>query len=575
MAREFENVYLGGKTSAKAAGKLKIAEMGIGWKNATTGKIVTISSADLQKLSWQRCSREFQLRLQTKEGKVFKFDGLPRDSYETLASLIKSTYHKTLERKEVSVRGWNWGAVEFQGNHMAFNVANHTAFEVPLSDVASTNLASRNEVTLEFAPDNTKKSKKEAEDELMEIRFFVPGVGTQNQVTENEEGVKLFKDKDEEAKVANEEANGGDGENGEHAPVLDEDGTALTAASLLCETIKQKADLDGAAGDPVATFENLLCLTPRGRFAMELYLDSFRLRGKSHDYKILFTSIVMLAVLPKPDDMHSMLVVGLDPPLRQGQTRYPFLVFQFERDDEVELDLNMQDQDWENYTDKLKKSYDGPSFEVVSDVLKGLSGKKVTTSGSFKSAQSQSGIKCAYKANEAFFYPLEKCLISIPKPAIFIAHAEISVVTFSRVGQAGGGNALKTFEIKVNLRDGPEYTFGSIAREEHDPLERFFRAKNIKVLSELADPQNTYAEDSDIDSGDEAPRKRVREEISGGFGDEDEDESEDEDFAPEDESDVAEEFDEDYAGSASEGEGGEDAAAGEKPKEKTKLKENL
>ncbi|RZL18802.1 MAG: hypothetical protein EOO89_05170, partial [Pedobacter sp.] len=36
-----------------------------------------------------------------------------------------------------------------------------------------------------------------------------------------------------------------------------------------------------------------------------------------------------------------IFVVGLDPPLRQGQTRYPFLVFQFAREEELEIELNV------------------------------------------------------------------------------------------------------------------------------------------------------------------------------------------------------------------------------------------
>lgn len=70
--------------------------------------------------------------------------------------------------------------------------------------------------------------------------------------------------------------------------------------------------------------------------------DSFlRLRGKSHDYKIMYTSIKRLFMVPKPDDLHWQFVVALDPPLRQGQTRYPHLVFQFEKEDEVDVEVNL------------------------------------------------------------------------------------------------------------------------------------------------------------------------------------------------------------------------------------------
>ena len=79
----------------------------------------------------------------------------------------------------------------------------------------------------------------------------------------------------------------------------------------------------------------------RGRFDIDMYENSFRLRGKTYDYKIQYDSIKKFLLLPKPDDMHILITVGLDPPLRQGQTRYPFLVMQLKRDEEVDLDLNM------------------------------------------------------------------------------------------------------------------------------------------------------------------------------------------------------------------------------------------
>jgi structure-specific recognition protein 1 len=46
-------------------------------------------------------------------------------------------------------------------------------------------------------------------------------------------------------------------------------------------------------------------------------------------------------MLPKPDELHMLLVLGLDPPLRQGQTRYPFIVSQLKKDEEISMDLNM------------------------------------------------------------------------------------------------------------------------------------------------------------------------------------------------------------------------------------------
>lgn len=90
------------------------------------------------------------------------------------------------------------------------------------------------------------------------------------------------------------------------------------------------------------TLYSLLELTePRGRFDVDMYENSFRLRGKTYDYKIQYDHIKKFMLLPKPDDLHTLITIGLDPPLRQGQTRYPFLVMQFKREEEIFIDLNM------------------------------------------------------------------------------------------------------------------------------------------------------------------------------------------------------------------------------------------
>ena len=109
-----------------------------------------------------------------------------------------------------------------------------------------------------------------------------------------------------------------------------------------------------------------------------MYETSFRLRGKTYDYKIQYDNIKKFMILPKPDELHFMICIGLDPPLRQGQTRYPFLVMQFKKDEEVTIDLNMTDELLnEKYKDKLLPHYEQPLHQVVTQVFRGLAGKKV------------------------------------------------------------------------------------------------------------------------------------------------------------------------------------------------------
>lgn len=68
-----------------------------------------------------------------------------------------------------------------------------------------------------------------------------------------------------------------------------------------------------------------------------------RLRGKTYDYRVAYSQVQRLFLLPKPDDIHTQLVVNIDPPIRQGQTRYPYLVMQFAKDEIMEIDLQLDE----------------------------------------------------------------------------------------------------------------------------------------------------------------------------------------------------------------------------------------
>ena len=447
-----------------------------------------------------------------------------------------------LVQRDHALRGWNWGKSELGRNELAFNVRNQPAFEIPYTEISNTNLAGKNEVAVEFsAPANSEdtgtnghlggaraKGKKMggAVDQLTEMRFYIPGTET-----------RKAKDKD------GEEASDGDEEE-------------QNAANLFYEELMNKADIGEVAGDTYATFLEILHLTPRGRFDIDLYEKSFRLRGKTYDYKISYDSAKRFFVLPKPDDMHQLLCIGLDPPLRQGQTRYPFIVMQFKREEEVNIELNMTDDDLATkYAGKLQARYEAPIGTVIAKIFHGLTGKRlIQPSHDFSSHHNQSGVKCSIKANEGHLFCLDKAFIFVPKPATYISFDNISVITMSRVG--GAVSASRTFDISVTLKGGAgEHQFSNINREEQAPLESFFKAKNLKTKNEMdVDGQMlsaALAGNSDLASSDE-------EEVAAGevrgSADED-DESVDEDFQADSDSDVAEEFDSDAKSSG----GGSDA----------------
>ncbi len=203
----------------------------------------------------------------------------------------------------------------------------------------------------------------------------------------------------------------------------------------------------------------------RGRFDLDMYEKSFRLRGKTYDYKIQYDSVKKYFLLPKPDDLHTLVCMGLDPPLRQGQTRYPFIVMQFKRDEDVELDVNVTEADLQGrFKDKLQPKFSGPVYVVLTHMFRGLAGKKVLyPSKEFSSRHQQSGVKCSIKANEGHLFCLDKSFMFVPKPATYIALDHVQMVTMSRVG--GAISASRTFDITVTLKGGTgEHQFSNINR---------------------------------------------------------------------------------------------------------------
>ncbi|KKZ63495.1 FACT complex subunit pob3 [[Emmonsia] crescens] len=569
----FENIYL---DLSKQPGKCKLAESGLGWRPSGGGDTFTLDSSNIGAAQWSRAAKGYELKILSRSSGVIQLDGFEHEDFERTSKAFKIWYGINLENREHALRGWNWGKAEFTKAELAFNVQNRPAFEIPYSEISNTNLAGKNEVAVEFSlptdgangtngqPEGSTKTRGRkagaGRDELVEMRFYIPGTALKKEKPEGE----------------------GEGEGeGDEKSVDGEEAEEQNAANLFYETLMDKAEIGDVAGDTFATFLDVLHLTPRGRFDIDMYESSFRLRGKTYDYKIQYQSIKKFFLLPKNDDTHTLITLGLDPPLRQGQTRYPFLVMQLKLDDEISIDLNMTDELLQTrYKDKLEAHYEEPIHQVVTKVFRGLSGKKVVMpSRDFVSHHGHSGVKCSIKANEGLLFCLDKSFMFVPKPATYVQIENISVITMSRVG--GAISASRTFDITMTLKGGMgEHQFSNINREEQQPLEEFFKAKNIRFKNEMVDDSSALIaaalDNDEISSDEEVAIGNDR-----GSADEDE-ESVDEDFHAESESDVAEEYDSAHesSGSGSDVEM-DDAAHGknavadddedDRPKKKTKV----
>ncbi|KAK4834438.1 hypothetical protein QYF36_022701 [Acer negundo] len=511
----FNNISLGGRGGTNP-GQLKIYSGGILWKKQGGGKAVEVDKADIAGVTWTKVPRTNQLGVRTKDGLCYKFIGFRDPDVASLTNFFQTNCGITPEEKQLSVSGRNWGEVDLDGNMLAFLVGQKQAFEVSLADVSQTQMQGKNDVILEFHVDDTTGANEK--DSLMEISFHIPNSNTQFVGDENHPPAQVFRDK-----------------------------------------ILSMADVGAGGEDAVVTFEGIAILTPRGRYSVELHLSFLRLQGQANDFKIQYSSVVRLFLLPKSNQPHTFVIVTLDPPIRKGQTLYPHIVLQFETDYVVQSELSMS-EDLLNtkYKDKLEVSYKGLIHEVFTTILRGLSGAKVTKPGKFRSAQDGYAVKSSLKAEDGVLYPLEKSFFFLPKPPTLILHEEIDYVEFER--HAAGGSNMHYFDLLIRLKTEQEHLFRNIQRNEYHNLFDFISGKGLKIMNlgdmKTADGVAAVLQDEDDDAVD-PHLERIKNEAGG-----DESDEEDEDFV----------LDKDDEGSPTDDSGGDDSDGSDSGEEKEKEK---
>ncbi|XP_011053990.1 PREDICTED: FACT complex subunit Ssrp1 [Acromyrmex echinatior] len=501
---------------AMTPGRLKLTDQHLIFKNQKTGKVEQISASDMEMVNYQKFIGTWGLRIFLKNGTLHRFKGFKESEQEKIAKFFSANYKKDMLEKELSLKGWNWGTARFNGSVLSFDVGHHTAFEIPLYDVSQCNTG-KNEVTLEFHQND------DAPVSLMEMRFHIPVSDSVDQ-----DPVEAF-----------------------HQQVMD------------------KASVISVSGDAIAIFREIHCLTPRGRYDIKIFQTFFQLHGKTFDYKIPMSTVLRLFLLPHKDNRQMFFVVSLDPPIKQGQTRYHYLVLLFNQEEETSIELPFTEKELkEKYEDKLTKELSGPTFEVLGKVMKVIINRKLTGPGHFTGHTGTPAISCSFKAAAGYLYPLERGFIYVHKPPIHIRFEEIASLNFAR-----GGGSTRSFDFEIELTSGVVHTFSSIEKEEYGKLFDFITAKKLRVKNRGKSDKPNYDEDfGDSDQEDEpdAYLARVKAEAQERDGEENQDSEEegstDEDFNPnQDESDVAEEYDSNPNSSDSED---SDASAASHKKEK-------
>jgi structure-specific recognition protein 1 len=173
---QFDDVYL---NLSKHRGRLRLHTAGLGWKSSSSAPAepYTVPASDIRRAIWSHASRGYSLKIILRNSNSIIIDGFDESQQERVAASMKEHFNVTVENREHSLRGWNWGKAKFEGNELVFQVGTRPGFEVPLSKVSNTNLVGKTEVAVEFSvPKEGEKKDWEQGDELVEMRFYVPGM---------------------------------------------------------------------------------------------------------------------------------------------------------------------------------------------------------------------------------------------------------------------------------------------------------------------------------------------------------------------------------------------------------------
>eukprot|EP00475_Leptophrys_vorax_P020323 TRINITY_DN27793_c0_g1_i1.p1 TRINITY_DN27793_c0_g1~~TRINITY_DN27793_c0_g1_i1.p1 ORF type:complete len:617 (-),score=208.68 TRINITY_DN27793_c0_g1_i1:858-2663(-) len=532
---QYGNIYLTGRSRTK--GSLVIASDEIRWKASASTKLVTIPISDISELRWTPVSQNYQMKVVLNSGTEVRFQGFRRSDKEALDSFANSVTGKALDIEELATNGWNWGSFQFKSSTMKFSVDDKLAFEIPFSDVSQSVVQGKNEVGLEFHQDDTVQADEEC---LVEMRLYIP---------------PNFKVGDEEEEEELEVPEGAEGTPGEPRP-------KKSAVEKFHSEVLDRAQL-GEHDESISSFENVLFITPRGRYDLEMFGTYFKLHGKSYSYKILYKSVNRLFMLPRPSGQ-TTFVVSLDPAIRQGNTSYPFLQLTFRDEDEIELKPNMgEDALKKKFDGKLTSTMTGTYSDVLGKVFAALTNRKINAPGAFKNSIGERCVRCSHRAFDGMIFPLERSLFFIHKPPVYIRHEDISSVEFLRIGASSSGSTAKTFDILLNLKQ-ENLSFTSLNREEYSVMVEYFQSRKLKVVG-VNEP---VAKSSDAKP---TVTRSGRMSVKGKDGGvvlpdmDDEDSEEDEDFAEEnnDETDEDEYSEDDEDG---------DGQGGDNPDEKKKAK---
>lgn len=411
----------------------------------------------------------------------------------------------------VNVNGRNFFTnIDIENENIISKYEDQSVFSLPIRTFNNL-YSNNNELTIEL----NKENELEGNDiELTEMRFLFP-INTDNKEVDNED--KIVEEEERE-----------EGSNEESEPKQKE-----SLAYLFEKKIKDSTSIKFEDSEKIITLNDLQFLVPRGKYNCDMHHNMIKLHGQTFNFFIYYKNIVRVFLLPLQDKTNMSFIIQLDKPLILGSTSYQYLIIKFKNNHDVELNLNIGAEKLKDLNLNLQPSYSGLYYEIVSNLFKSIIGINIIIPGEFKSSKGENYIKTNVTTNNGSLFFLNKSIIFIVKPIIYIRLTDIVKVQFLRIGLK---MAHREFDFEIFTKSGISHVFGNIEKEELDLILNYFKNNNVIVNTEeeLEDNNEEFSKDEDEDEEeDEDSEENDDDFIAKSKQESEDDESDDEDFDPE------------------------------------------
>ena len=423
-------------------------------------------------------------------------------------------------KKDLFIRGLNWGDLKTTEEDIIFSHKSKHWFAMPINTISNIqHISNKNEVALEITQDD-----QNSESNLCELRLFVPDKDFKNN-KKNKNPDENSQKPEENKESDNDEENKDDDENSNTNNIIDIG--EKSRAEIIKDEIVKKAKI-GSVSNSIAHIQDIQMITPRGKFDLYFTKNYLKIHGPSFNYQILNKNITKIFLLPKIDKHNHIFVLQLKAYVTQGNTQYPYIIFQIPSDEESSINLNFgEDSSLREKFEILEdnnNAIEGKSLDIIAQLFNALIGVGVIIPSQNFTFNTGPYIKCSYKVNEGVLYPLEKSLLFVHKPVLYILHKDIAKINFARLQESAGQQ--RTFDIIVKTYKD-SYKFSGVDKNEMMSLKKYFEGKKLKIT--IVDENynsvdlNTYTgrRRARVDDGDVPELPSEEESINEDYSDDD------------------------------------------------------